>query len=71
MVTEDLTDTLNELINESARIDNSIWELQKGNSAGSSEIDELRKEKEIVDGQIESIRLGSDYVTVTVNINNK
>ncbi|MGI6669595.1 MAG: zf-HC2 domain-containing protein [Acetivibrionales bacterium] len=71
LVTEDLTDTLNELINESARIDNSIWELQKGNSAGSSEIDELRKEKEIVDGQIESIRLGSDYVTVTVNINNK
>jgi hypothetical protein len=71
LVTEDLTGTLNELIAESARIDNNIRELQKGNNAGSSEIDELEKEKEIVDGQIENIRLGSDYVTVTVNINNK
>ncbi|MGE5615012.1 MAG: zf-HC2 domain-containing protein [Bacillota bacterium] len=71
LVTEDMTDTLNELIAESARIDNRIRELQKGNNTGSSEIDELEKEKENVDGQIERIRLGSDLVTVTVNINKK
>lgn len=71
LVTEDLTDTLNELIAESARIDNSVQKLQKGNIDDSSEIDELKKEKGIVDGQIETIRLGSDFVNVTVNINDK
>jgi hypothetical protein len=71
LVTEDMTDALNELISESVRIDNSIQELQKGNNTGNSEIDELKKEKGIVDEQIETIRLGSDFVTVTVNINAK
>ena len=46
LVTEDVTDALDELITESARIDNSIRELQKGNNAGNSEIDELKRKRE-------------------------
>jgi len=71
-VSEDVTDTLNSMITESEGIDNKLNELQSKNSkTDSDEINELRMQKEKIEGQIEKMRLDSDLVTVTIYINQK
>ena len=68
-VTEDMTDTMNMLIDQSVLIDAEIQNLQTNNSSKSQEeINRIKKEKEKVDGQIEEIRLNSDFMTVTVYV---
>lgn len=68
-VTEDMTDTLNSGIVRSNEIDSQIQELQKKDGTkNAGEINDLKKEKDVVDSQIEKIRLGSDFVNVTVFI---
>lgn len=71
-ISEDMTDSINMLINQSENYDIEIQRLQKDNAAkNSEEISKLKKEKESIDGQIERIRLYSDFVTVTVYVNMK
>jgi anti-sigma factor (TIGR02949 family) len=71
-VSEDMTDSINVLIDQSVAYDAEIQRLQADNAADNSEeISRLKKEKESIDGQIESIRLNSDFVTVTVYVNIK
>lgn len=71
-VTEDMTEHFNYCIERSNELDEQIKKLQKEESnENSSRIDALVKEKETLDLQIEQIRLGSDYVNVTVVINKK
>lgn len=71
-VTEDMTELLNRCIERSNELDNQIKKLQReGGTEDSSEIDAMKKEKEMLDMQIEQMRLGSDYVNVTVIINSK
>lgn len=71
-VTEDVTELLNSSITRSNEIDSQIQELQKEDSTkNASEINELKTEKETVDSQIEKIRLGTDFVNVSVLINKK
>ena len=49
-----------------------MQELQKENtSADSDEITGLKSKKEIIEAQIEEMRLDSDLVTVTIYINEK
>ena len=71
-VTEDVTDTLSSTITRSNEIDSQIQGLQdKDSEKNAGEINKLKKEKEVVDGQIERIWLGTDFVNVTVLINKK
>lgn len=71
-VTEDMTTSLNSAIVESDEIDNRIQELQKEDSTkNASEIEELKARKEAADKQIDELRLGSDFVNVTVLMNGK
>ncbi len=71
-VTEDRTDLLNILIEQTSIYDQNIKELQSKNTdQNSEEINKLKSEKEQIGEQIEMIRLSSDFVTVTVNINEK
>jgi hypothetical protein len=71
-VTEDVTDNLNSNIAKSNEYDNQIQDLQKkDNEKSSDEIKKIKEEKEIVDNEIEQIRLGTDFVNVTVLINRK
>lgn len=71
-VTEDMTDIFNSYIARTNEIDNRIQELQEKDSVKNlKEIDNLKEEKNTVDSQIEEIRLGSDFVNVTVLINKK
>lgn len=68
-VTEDMTEVLNSYIARSNEIDNRIQELQKKDSTkNSSEINDLKAEKEAVNSRIDQIRLGTDFVNVTVYI---
>lgn len=69
-VSEDMTDTMNMLIDQSVQYDTKMQKLQKDNK-DSEEINKLKKEKESIDGQIEKIRLNSDFVTVTIYVNLK
>lgn len=71
-ITEDMTDKLNALIEQTEIYDNDIKELQKENSeSNEKKIQKLKKEKEEIVRQIETIRLNSDFVTVQVNINER
>lgn len=71
-ITEDMTDQLNALIEQSEMYDNDIKELQNEKSGSNNEkIEKLKKEKEEIIQQIETIRLNSDFVNVRVNINRK
>jgi hypothetical protein len=71
-VSEDMTDAMNMLIDQSVQYDAEMQKLQQDNSVkNSEEINKLKKEKENIDGQIEKIRLNSDFVTVTVYVNPK
>jgi anti-sigma factor RsiW len=70
-VTEDCTDTLNMLIEQTNAYDNELRELQSNTDDNAKDIDKLKKEKEEIEKQIEAIRLNSDFVTVTVYINQK
>ena len=71
-VTEDVTDALNSNIDRSNEIDSRMQELQKKDSEkNSEEISKLKDEKDTVDSQIEKMRLGSDFVNITVLINKK
>ena len=71
-VTEDVTETVNNMIRESEAIDERLQELQKENKdAGSDEITKLKTHKETIEDQIEKTRLDSDLVTVTIYINQK
>lgn len=68
-VTEDMTEVLNSYIARANEIDNRIQELQKKDSTkNSSEINDLKAEKEVVNSRIDQIRLGTDFVNVTVYI---
>jgi anti-sigma factor RsiW len=68
-VTEDMTDTLKSSIARSNEIDSQIQELQKKDGKeNTEEINDMKKEKDVVDSRIEKIRLGSDFVNVTVLI---
>lgn len=69
-ITEDMTDQLNALIEQSEMYDNNIKELQNKNS-NNEKVEKLKKEKEEIVQQIETIRLNSDFVNVRVNINRK
>lgn len=71
-VSEDLTDTLEGMVNESGEIDTRIQKLKKEDSViNADEVYELNRQKGKVDKQIEAVRLGSDFVTVTIYINKK
>ncbi|NMA33766.1 MAG: hypothetical protein GX940_04345 [Clostridiaceae bacterium] len=71
-VTEDRTDELNMLIDQSNAYDRHLAELEnKSGESDAEEINKLRKEKEDTDKQIETLRLNSDFITVTVHINKK
>lgn len=71
-VSEDMTDTINVLIDQSVMYDAEIQKLQNDNNAKApEEINKLKKEKESIDEQIEWIRLNSDFVTVTIYVNMK
>jgi uncharacterized protein with HEPN domain len=70
-VSEDMTDTINSMIEESEKIDIKLQEYQKEDKTDTDTIAKLKQTKEEVDGQIEIIRLGSDFVTVTITINQK
>ncbi len=71
-VSEDMTDMMNILIDQSVLFDAEIQKLQMNNSSkNQEEINTLKNEKENIDGQIEKIRLDSDFVTVTVYVNIK
>ena len=71
-VTEDMTEVLNSSIAKTIEIDNLIQELQgKDIEKNSEEIKKLETQKDTIDSQIEEIRLGNDFVNVTVFINKK
>ncbi len=70
-VSEDMTDTINSMIIESEKIDTRLQGLQSEQKTDKNEIAKLKQLKEAVDAQIESIRLGSDFVTVTITITQK
>jgi hypothetical protein len=59
------------MIEESEKIDIKLQEYQKEDKTDTDTIAKLKQTKEEVDGQIEIIRLGSDFVTVTITINQK
>jgi hypothetical protein len=69
-VSEDMTDSINMLIDQSVKYDAEIQRLQNDNTS-QEEINKLKSEKESIDAQIEQIRLNSDFVTVTVYVNMK
>ena len=71
LVTEDLTGTLNDKMKRSDEIDSQIQVLQQNSAKNADTINELKTEKEELEGQIETIRLDSDFVTVTIYINKK
>lgn len=71
LVTEDLTETLNEKLKRSDEIDAQMQQLQKDSADNAGKIDEMKKEKEALDNEIEKLRLDSDFVTVTIYINGK
>lgn len=71
-VSEDVTQLLNNMIRESEDIDETLQKNQKENgNTDSDEINKLKIQKELTDGQIEEMRLGSDLVSVTIYINRK
>lgn len=71
-VTEDMTEVLNNDIVRSNEIDNRIQEIKEKNSEkNTEELKGLNDEKAVIDSQIEEIRLGSDFVNVTVFLNKK
>lgn len=71
-VTEDRTEELNMLIDQSNACDRRLAGLEKkSGESDAGEISKLRKEKEDADNQIETLRLNSDFITVTVHINKK
>lgn len=71
-VTEDVTISLNNAIAESNEADNRIQELQKEDgSKNASEIEKLKVRKEEADKRIDELRLGNDFVNVTVFMNGK
>lgn len=72
LVTEDMTDVLNNMIAKSNEIDNRIQELQKKDSEkNAGEINKLKMEKDAVDNQTEKVRIGTDFIHVTVLLNKK
>ncbi len=71
LVTEDLTGTLKDKMKQSDELDAKIQELQRDSAKNAAEIDELRARKEQLDDQMETIRLDSDFVTITIYINKK
>lgn len=70
-VAEDMTDTMNVLIDQSFKYDSEIQRLQNNASENQKEISMLKNEKDIIDAKIEQLRLNSDFVTVTVFVNMK
>ena len=70
-VTEDLTELLNSNIKKSNELDQKVQKLQKDSAENSAELVKAKREKETVDETIEKIRLGSDFVSVTVYIDEK
>jgi hypothetical protein len=71
-VIEDRTDELNMLIEKTNACDQLLKELhEKDDESSAGEIDRLKKEKEDANKRIESLRLNSDFITVTVHINEK
>jgi hypothetical protein len=71
LVTEDLTGTLKDKMKQSDEIDAKIQELQQDSAKNAEAIDELKAEQEQLDDQIETIRLDTDFVTITIYINKK
>lgn len=72
VVAEDRSEELDMLINKADEYERLIGELQEnddGSSAG--EIEKLKKEKEEIEGRIESLRSRSDIIMVDVYINPK
>lgn len=70
-VTEDLTELLNSNIKKSDELDQKIQKLQKDSAENSTELVKAKREKETVEETIEKIRLGSDFVSVTVYVDGK
>lgn len=71
-VIEDRTDELNMLIDQTNTIDQTLRELQERDGESSAgEINELIREKKEIDSRIESLRLNTDFITVTIYINKK
>lgn len=71
LVTEDMTATINEEMKRSDEIDAELQQLQQDNEKNADRIDSLKKEKEDLDNRIETLRLNSDFVTVTIYIYEK
>jgi hypothetical protein len=60
------------LIDQTNTIDQTLRELQERDGESSAEeINELIREKEEIDSRIESLRLNTDFITVTIYINKK
>lgn len=72
LVSEDLTEKLNSLITQSNDLDTKIKKLEDADSAANADkISELKAEMEKVKNEIESIRLNTDFTTVTIIIKKK
>ena len=71
-VSEDVTQLLNYMIQESEDIDETLQknEMENGNM-DSDEINKLKMHKQVTEDQIEEMRQGSDLVSVTIYINMK
>lgn len=71
-VTEDMTEPLNSAIAESNAADSHIQKLQKEDSTkNASEIEKQKALKEANDKKIDELRLGNDFINVTVLVNGK
>jgi hypothetical protein len=71
-VTEDMTEPLNRAIKESNALDNRMQELEKEDSTkNASKMEDLKAQKEAADKRIDELRLGNDFVNVTILVNGK
>ena len=72
LVSEDLTETLNSLITQSNDLDTKIKKLGETDpTMNTDKAEELKVEKDIVQNEIENIRLNTDFTNVTVIIKKK
>jgi len=70
-VTEDLTEVLNKSINESNELDMRIREIEESSDKKSEELEILKEKKQATDDNIEKMRLGSDFVNITIYIDTR
>lgn len=72
LVSEDLTGTLNSLIEQSNVLNADIKKLEEaGAAANADKIGDIKAEKDTVQNQIENIRLNTDFTNVTIIMKKK